>query len=204
MNLITVLHPASPAAEAYRTLRTNLHFASLEQPVKTLLMTAPETGDGKSLVVANLAVVFAQAERRVVVVDADLRTPVQHTLFGLDNARGLSSVLSGAVDAPPVQPTALPNLKVLTSGPLPGNPSDLVYSGRMSQALAVIAKDADIVLIDTPALGAVSDSAILASQVDGALLVISAGKTRREHAQAAKETLVRARARVLGAVMLNV
>lgn len=204
MNLITVMHPASPAAEAYRTLRTNLHFASLEDPLKTLLMTAPETGDGKSLVVANLAVVFAQAERRVVVVDADLRAPAQHTLFGLDNTRGLSSLLSGAVDAPPVQETSLPNLRVLTSGPLPGNPSDLAYSGRMSQALAAIAADADIVLIDTPALGAVSDSAILASQVDGVLLVISAGKTRREHAQAAKDTLARARARVLGAVMMNV
>lgn len=204
MNLITVMHPASAAAEAYRTLRTNLHFASLERPLKTLLITAPETGAGKSLVVANLAVVFAQAERRVVVVDADLRAPAQHTLFGLDNDKGLSTVLAGESDAAALQRTSIPGLSVVTSGPLPGNPSDLVYSSRMSQALSSIAANADIVLIDTPALGAVSDSAILASLVDGVLIVIAAGKTRREHAQSAKDTLQRARAHVLGAVMMNV
>ena len=204
MNLITVMHPASAAAEAYRTLRTNLHFASLERPLKTVLITASEAGEGKSHVVANLAVVFAQAERRVVVVDADLRAPAQHTLFGLDNARGLSTTLLGEDSAPFLQSTSIKGLRVLTSGPEQGNPSDLVYSSRMGAVLAAIAADADIVLIDTPPLGAISDAAILASQVDGALLVIAAGKTRREHAQAARDTLQRARAHVLGAVMINV
>ncbi|MBX7213635.1 MAG: CpsD/CapB family tyrosine-protein kinase [Thermoflexales bacterium] len=204
MNLVTITSPASPAAEAYRTLRTNLHFASLESPLKTLLVTAPDAGEGKSLVVANLAVVFAQAERSVIVVDADLRAPQQHALFGVDNAVGLAQVLAGEVAAPPLQSTRHANLRVLPSGAKRDNPADLIYSARMAQTLATLAGQAEIVIVDTPPLGEISDAAILASQVDGVLLAISAGKTRREHAQAVKETLTRARARVLGAVMMNV
>lgn len=201
--LITLSRPQSPAAEAYRTLRANLHFAALDAPFKSLVVTAPSSLEDKTTAAANLGVVLAQAEKRVILVDADLRQPRLHTLFGLDNAAGLLDALDAAQLDQIVQPTGVDGLSVLSSGKLSVVPSDALSSSRMTRLIQQLETLADMVIFDTPPVLAVSDAALLSSQTGGALLVIDAGKTRREQAQAAKDVLERARARLLGAVMLN-
>lgn len=207
MNLVTLTQPQSAAAEAYRTLRTNLHFATLESPVKTVVVAAPSRDDGKSAALANLAVVMSQADKRVIVVDADLRQPSLHDVFGAGPGAGagFADMLAdeAALRAPPLRDTRVPGVRLVVAGTPSANPSDLLSSPRVKLALAELGALADIVLIDVPPLTQVSDGALLASQCDGVLLVLSAGKTRREHARAAKELIERARATLLGAVMLN-
>ncbi len=201
--LITLSRPQSPAAEAYRTLRANLHFAALDAPLRSLVITSPSSQEDKTTAAANLGVVLAQAEKRVILVDADLRQPRLHALFGLDNAAGLLDALSDAQIQHLLQPTGVSGLSVLTSGKLPVVPSDALSSGRMTRLIRQLETLADMVIFDTPPALSVSDAALLASQAGAALLVIEAGKTRREQAQAAKDVLERARARLLGAIMLN-
>lgn len=203
MNLVTLSAPTSPAAEAYRTLRTNLHFASLERPLKTIVVASPDIAEAGSQALANLAITLAQTGKQVIVVDADLRQPQLHTLFNIQNGPGFAEWLMNEVAKPTPQPTAIPNLRVLTSGAPPAIPSDVISSNRMSGIIQALADTADMVLFNTPPVALSSDAAILASQVDGVLLVISAGRTHREHAQQAKDVLARAKANILGAVMLN-
>jgi capsular exopolysaccharide synthesis family protein len=204
--LITTTEPRSPISEAYRTLRTNLDFAGLDQVLKTLVVTSAGVGEGKSTTLANLAVVSAQAGRHVIVVDADLRRPRLHQVFGLSNETGLTTVIMDetALTSPPVQATGIEGLSILTSGPLPPNPTELVRSRRMEQVIAALAEQADQVFFDTPPVVAVTDAAVLATRVDGVLLVISAGKTRREYARTAVQRLEQINARLVGTVLTNV
>jgi len=205
MNLVTLTDPQSKAAEAYRSLRTNLHFAMLEAPLRTLLVVAPNPSHSASLVVANLAVTLAQIGRRVIAADADFYAPALHQAFNAPHAPGLADWLADltATSQPPLQATALPDLRLLTSGTQPAIPADLISSDRMTQAIARLGEMTDLVLFSAPPLGAHSEAAILASRVDGALLVVEAGKTRRDSAQKARDILARARARILGVVMLS-
>ncbi|MCS7054671.1 MAG: CpsD/CapB family tyrosine-protein kinase [Thermoflexales bacterium] len=205
MNLITLAEPTSPAAEAYRTLRTNLHFAMLDAPLRTLLVASPDSGQSAAKVLANLAVTWAQVGKRVIAVDADLREPSLHAAFDAPNAAGLTDWLesSGGSDDPPLCATRLPNLSLLPSGTPPAIPADLISSDRMARAIQRLADMADLVLFSAPPFGRFSDAAVLASRVDGVLLVVEAGKTRRDHAQQAKDILARAHARLIGAVMLG-
>ncbi|GIV83872.1 MAG: tyrosine protein kinase [Candidatus Roseilinea sp.] len=206
MNLITLTEPKSPAAEAYRTLRTNLHFAMLDAPIRTLLVASPDSGSNAATVLANLSVTLAQAGRRTIAVDANLREPALHLAFSVSNTTGLADWLEGGANdlgEPPLRATALPNLSLLTSGTLPAIPADLISSDRMTCAIARLAAMADLVLFNVPPFGRVSDAAVLASRVDAVLLVIEAGKTRLDRAQQAKDILARAHARVIGAVMLG-
>lgn len=204
--LITISEPRSPISEAYRTLRTNLEFAGLDQALKTVVVTSAGVGEGKSTTLANLAVVSAQAGRNVILVDADLRRPTLHQIFGLGNENGLTSVIMDeeALASPPVQETGIEGLTVLTSGPLPPNPADLMGSRRMEEVIATLAERAEQVLFDTPPVVAVTDAAVLATKVDGVLLVISAGKTRREYARTAVQRLEQINARLVGTVLTGV
>lgn len=204
--LTTVSEPRSPVSEAYRTLRTNLDFASLDQELKTLVVTSAGVGEGKSTTLANLAVVSARAGRRVLLVDADLRRPRLHDIFGLSNAVGLTTAMmdEAALASPPLQETGIEGLSVLTSGQLPPNPAELMSSRRMEEVIAVLTEHADQVFFDTPPVIAVTDAAVLATKVDGVLLVISAGKTRRENARAAVQRLKQINARLVGTVLTNV
>jgi capsular exopolysaccharide synthesis family protein len=204
--LITVSEPRSPISEAYRTLRTNLDFVSLDQALKTLVVTSARVGEGKSSTLANLAVVSAQAGRKVILVDADLRRPTLHQVFGLDNETGLTTAImdDAALASPPLQTTGVEGLSVLTSGPLPPNPAELMGSRRMEEVIAALAEQADQVFFDTPPVVAVTDAAVLATKVDGVLLVISAGKTRREYARTAVRRLEQINARLVGTVLTNV
>jgi non-specific protein-tyrosine kinase len=204
-SIVTLSDPASPAAEAYRTLRINLEFASVDEPLRTLLVTSSGPGEGKSTAVANLAVAMADGDRVVILVDADLRRPSQHELFGLPNERGLSTMFRNedAFNDPPLQAIPDSTLKVLTSGPLPPIPSQLLAARKMDQVIARLAEEADVVLFDAPPLVAVTDATLLASKVDGVLLVVKAGNTRRDHVRAAKDRLEKVNARLVGAVLLN-
>jgi non-specific protein-tyrosine kinase len=202
--LIVLRDPRSLAAEAYRTLRTNIQFSSLDRPLHTLLATSTAPDEGKSTTLANLAVTMAQAEQRVVLVDCDLRRPSLHTLFGMPNEEGLTSALLEGEDAPlPLRPTEVQGLSLLTSGPLPPRPPDLLGSRRMEALIARLRAEADMVLFDTPPVIAVSDAAVLATRLDGVLLVLQAGKTRRDRAREARTMLEKVKAHIVGVVLNN-
>ncbi len=205
-NLVCVSDPNSAVSEAYRALRTNLAFAGLSKPLRTIMITSPTADEGKSTVLANLAITIAQTERRVLVVDGDLRRPCLHELFGLPNDAGLTDILlhPGAPADAPIRETSVPGLSVLTSGPLPPRPADLLSSRRMEEAIAWLAGQADQVLFDSPPINAVTDAAILATRVDGVLLVVRERHTRREAVQEARDRLTRVDAPLLGAVLNGV
>jgi len=204
-DLITLTDPRNPAAEAYRTLRTNLTFAALDKPIETLVVTSAAPGEDKSTVLANLAVTMAQGERRTILVDADLRRPGLHEIFGVANDWGLTSMIveETTLNDPPLIDVGVDNLWLVPSGPLPPNPADILGSRRMEQVIAALKARADVVLFDAPPIVAVTDAAVLGTKVDGVLLVVCAGRTRREHAQRARELLERVHVRILGAVLNN-
>ena len=201
--LAPLLYPRSSAAEAYRTLRTNIEFASVDAPIRTLLVTSAMPGEGKTITAANLAIVFAQAGRRVLLVDADLRKPGAHLAFNLPNESGLTTMLrSDDVGlASLVQSTEVANLLVLTSGPLPPNPAELMGSQRMRAVVDQLKADTDLVIVDSPPLQAVTDAAILGSFLDGTLLVIDASRSHRRSVRAGREAIDRAGANLLGVVL---
>lgn len=205
VNLITLTNPRSPAAEAYRTLRTNLTFSSLDDPIRTLVVTTPISGEGKSTVLANLAVTLAQGGRETIIVDCDLRKPAQHEIWELDNTEGLTAMLldDAAFENPTLQPVGVERLSVLTSGPLPPNPADVLGSRRMDDVIAALKERADYVLFDVPPVLAVTDAALLGHKVDGVLLALRAGSSRRDHAARAKEELERVNVPVIGTVLTN-
>lgn len=201
-SLITLRDPGSAAAEAYRTLRTNILFSSLDRPLHTILATSSAPNEGKSTTLANLAVTMAEAEQRVLLVDCDLRRPSLHMIFGLPNEHGLTSaLLEQSESALPIQPTSVSGLSLLTSGPLPPRPADLLGSRRMGALIERLRREADIVLFDTPPVVAVTDAAVLAPRVDGVLLVLHAGQTRRDRAREARQILEKVKANVIGVVL---
>ncbi len=202
-DLITLTNPRSPATEAYRTLRTNLTFAALDKPIETLVVTSAAPGEGKSTVLANLAVTMAQGGRRTILVDADLRRPGLHEIFGIVNDRGLTTMIveEAVLDDPPLIGVGVDNLWLMPSGPMPPNPADILGSRKMEEVIAALRARADVVLFDAPPIIAVTDAAVLGTKVDGVLLVVCAGRTRREHAQRARELLERVHVRIVGAVL---
>jgi non-specific protein-tyrosine kinase len=201
--LIALRDPRAPAAEAYRTLRTNIQFSSLDKPLRTLMATSTAPDEGKSTTLANLAITIAQAEQRVILVDCDLRRPTLHTLFELPNETGLTSMILEEDAPPPLQETGVPGLSLLSSGPLPPRPADILGSRRMEAAIERLRTAADIVLFDTPPVVAVTDAAVLATKVDGVLLVFQAGRTSRERARRARQILEKVKANIVGVVLNN-
>ena len=202
-NLITLTDARSPRSEAYHSLRTNLEFSSLDKPLHSLLVSSASPSEEKSTTLANLGVINAQGGKRVILLDCDLRRPQLHELLGLSNNVGVSTALLEQDAALPLQDTEVNNLQVMTSGPLPPNPADLLASKRMDALLAQLTEQADLVLLDAPPVTAATDAALLATKVDGVLLVVSAGHTKREHAERAKDLLEKVNANVVGAVLTN-
>ena len=201
--LITLADPRSPASEAYRALRTNIQFSSLDKPVHTILVTGADAGEGKSTTLANLAVVMAQGGKRVIAVDCDLRRPTLHKVFGLASEPGLTNAILDNAGYVAPQKTTVEGLRVVASGPLPPNPSEMLGSRQFEEILARLVKEADIVLLDAPPIVAVSDAAVLATKVDGVIMVVNAGKTKRELARRAKSLLEKVNAHILGVVLNN-
>lgn len=200
--LVTRDDPKSPAAEAYRTLRTNLQFAALDTPLRVLLITSVGPGEGKTTTAANLGIAMAQSGSKVIVIGGDLRKPTLHYAFELRNTVGLTNVLTGAVsweDA--LQPTDVDGLFILPAGPIPPNPAELLASKRMQELLEELKGHCDVVIIDAPPVLAVTDAGVLSRMADGVLLVVHVGVTPREVAKAAKDQLLQVGARLLGLVV---
>jgi non-specific protein-tyrosine kinase len=201
--LIAARQPLSPIVEAYRVLRTNLQFSTIDHPAKTILVTSPSPSEGKSVSMANLAIVLAQSGIKVIVVDTDLRRPVTHKIFNLPNRFGLSDALIQGTSQlhDYYQSVGIDNLCVLTSGPLPPNPAELLASSRMSDLISQLRSEADIVLFDSPPALLVADAAILGTRVDGVILVNDAGRTRSNESRRATEELRRVHANLLGVIL---
>jgi len=202
-HLITLNHQRSPISEAYRVLRSNIRFAKIDNPSSSLLVTSPGPEEGKTTTAANLAVVLAQAGQKVILVDSDLRRPTLHEFFGLDNHVGLTDLLvdGEGLWQEVLRTTDQEGLRVLTSGGLPPNPSELLGSDSMRETLRELEKTADVVILDSSPLLAVTDGSILGSLVGGAILVLQAGKTRNEAARRAKDALDNSGVKLLGVVV---
>ncbi len=206
MRLITAREPRAPVSEAFRILRTNLGFSSVDEGLHSVVVSSASPGEGKSTVTANLAVVMAQAGRNVVVVDADLRLPVQHRIFNVPNNHGLTTAIldTQAPVAQHLQETSLPGLRILTSGPTPPNPAELLNSLRMQQVLEELQGEADMLIFDTPPILTVTDASIMASRVDGCIVVAQVGRTRRDTLVRAAENLKKTDATIFGVVLNRV
>lgn len=200
--LVVLDDPRSFIAEAYRVLRTNLHYANPDAPLRRVLVASAGAGEGKSTTVANLGVSLAQADRSVLLVDADLRKPVLHSVFRQKMTPGLSSYLAGdsLLDAVLLK-TSVPNLSVVPSGPVPPNPAELLASRRMREFLDATGERCDLVLLDSPPILAVSDACALAPMVDGVLLVVGSRAVPRDALQRAKDRVEAVHGRILGAVI---
>jgi succinoglycan biosynthesis transport protein ExoP len=203
--LCTVYSPRSMAAEAYRGVRTALYFNTRGEGRQVIQVTSPASGDGKSTTAANLAVSIAQSGKRVLLVDADMRKPRQHKIFGLRSETGLSLLVLGEVDVEAaVQASGVPNLSVLAAGPLPPNPAELLTSPRFKEALDQFRGIYDFVIVDTPPLLAVTDPSVVAPRVDSVLLTIRMTKNARTEAERARQVLIGLGATILGVVVNGV
>lgn len=203
-HLVTLGRPDSAASEAYRTLRTSLLYARVDTPPKMIVITSHGAREGKSTTCANLGVVLAQAGKKTLIVDCDLRNPVLHKMFELRNVRGVTDILLGHHDLDEVWHEPLPGLKLITAGPLTSHPAELITSQRFAEFLSQLRQGFDYVLIDTPPVGSVSDPLALATQGDGVMLVLDAQHTRKVNVRRAMRSLETVRANVLGTVMNDV
>jgi capsular exopolysaccharide synthesis family protein len=208
--LVTVEDPTSIASDAYRAMRTNVFKALTDPQSKVVVLTSPSPKEGTSTTCANLGVVLAQAGKRTLVTDCDMRKPVLHEVFGLRNSRGLVDVLVGRHDLQEVLQEPFPNLKVLPAGPIPHNPTELLSSGSFAklvdqarQNFDYVLMDSSHVLIDSYPVGPSPEPIIIAAQVDGVLLVLDVHSTREEALRQAKRALEAVGANVLGTVLNN-
>src|SRR5690625_164475 len=200
-HLIAEINQRSPISEQYRTIRTNLQYASVDNDLQTLLITSSTPAEGKSMTTANLAVVYAQQGKKVLLIDADLRKPTVHYTFRLDNLNGLSNLLVGDGHLSQiVESSSIDNLDIISSGPIPPNPSELLGSKMMQTLINEAKQQYDIIIFDTPPVLAVTDAQILANIVDGTVLVVRSDKTEYEAAIKAKETLEKSSAKHHGNV----
>jgi capsular exopolysaccharide synthesis family protein len=204
-SLATHHRPKSRLAEAYRAVRAALYFGSRGQAHRVLQITSADPGDGKSTLAANLACAIATSGKKCLLIDADLRRPRVHNLFGVPNTLGVSSVIRDGMDIPDVvQQTAITNLSVMTVGPRVDNPAELLLSPRFTELVEMLRQQYEFVIIDTPPVLAVTDPAAVAAHVDGVVLVVRITKRSRPHAKRACETLDLIGARVLGVVVNGV
>lgn len=201
-DFIVLRDPKSLAAEAYRGIRTSLLFTSPDDPIKTMVVTSPGPQEGKSVTTINMALALAGAGKRVLLVDADMRKPRIHKAFGLKNSFGLSNIIGGEDDiGRAINKTKAENLTVITSGPIPPNPSELLGAARMTRIIKLLRDRFDIVIFDCTPLIAVTDATILASRVDGTVLVVKAGATGRHILQRGKNQLEEVKARIVGVIL---
>ncbi|MCF7822756.1 MAG: polysaccharide biosynthesis tyrosine autokinase [Candidatus Marinimicrobia bacterium] len=204
--LITHEDPKSPISESFRSLRTNVNYASAEGKIKSLVISSPQPGEGKSTTTANLAIAFAQLRKRTLLVDADLRKPVQHNVFDFPRGPGLSEYLIGdVIDLKSIiQQTEIDNLFLITAGSLPPNPSELVGSDQMRKLVDNLTADFDVVLFDSPPIVAVTDASLIAAVTDGLALVVKAGVTDKSAVDRALDTVKNVRSKLTGAILNSV
>ncbi len=200
--LIANISPKSPITETFRSIRTNLDFMSPDNPLQTIMITSCVADEGKSFILSNLAVSLAQNRKEVIIIDADLRKPVQHYFFSKPNLKGLSNILTGEVEVTEVlRETGIERVRLLTAGHNPPNPAELLDSRRMETVLADVQSEADMVLIDVPPILMVTDALLMARKVDGVILVIASHETHKDMLVKAQESLERAKANILGTIL---
>lgn len=199
-------NPKSPISEAFRTMRTNIQFTNIDKDIKTLAITSSTMAEGKSTVASNLAISLAQEEKKILIIDCDLRKPKVHKIFNLPNTKGLTSIVMGVntLEDTVYNLSDIEGLSIITAGPIPPNPSELLSSKRMREFLEVIKEEYDMIILDTPPIGIVTDAAIISTYIDGTLLVIKAGETEIANAEHAKELLDKVNANIIGAVLNNI
>ncbi|KIL49873.1 CpsD/CapB family tyrosine-protein kinase [Jeotgalibacillus soli] len=201
-NLITKYNPKSVASEQYRTIRTNIQFSAIEDDIRTLSITSSGPGEGKSTTAANLAVVFAQQGKRTLLVDADMRKPTVHYTFNMMNTSGLTNVLTRQIElVDAAKKTDVEKLDILTSGPIPPNPSELLSSRIMERFFETALEHYDLIIFDTPPVLAVTDAQILSNQCDGSILVVRSRVADKDQTLKAKELMVAAQAKILGVIL---
>ena len=202
-SLVSFSSPKSIVAEQFRSIRTNIEFSQLDKQIKSLLVSSSIPAEGKSTISANLAYVMGQNEKRVLIVDSDLRKPNVHRTFKLNNEVGLTTLLANSqLDYKLIiQKSRELGLYLLPSGPIPPNPSELLSSKRMNTLMEQLHQDFDYIIYDAPPINAVTDPQILASKVDGVLLVVRDGYSRKEEVREAKKVLDKANANVIGYVL---
>ena len=204
IDFITHYDSRSPVSEAYRAIRTNLQFAGAGKQLKTLVFTSAIPCEGKSTTVANLAIAMGQDDKKILLIDCDMRKPVVHRRFGLLN-RGLSNCF--AEDLPlkeVIQADVFPNLDVVTSGPVPPNPAELLGSKKMEALLQEAAETYDYVFLDMPPVLAVTDAALMISRVDGTVIILGSGDIGPDEGKQAKELLEKVHANILGVILNKV
>ncbi|MDE5053935.1 CpsD/CapB family tyrosine-protein kinase [Niallia taxi] len=202
--LVAKYNPKSPVSEQYRTIRTNILYSSIDEEIRSVMVTSSGPGEGKSTTTANLAVVFAQQGKTVLLVDADLRKPTVHYTFKLTNTVGLTSVLTNQTALmEAVNKTDEDNLFILSSGPVPPNPSELLGSRAMHYFMEQALEEFDLIIFDTPPVLAVTDAQILGNLCQGSILVVSSGKTEKDSLLKTKDLLEVSNCRVLGVVLNN-
>ncbi len=196
--------PQSIAAESYRTLRTNLQYSSFDEEYKVIVVTSSEPGEGKSTTAGNLALVLAQGEKNVILIDCDLRKPSLHKKFKLSNAKGLSDVIVGKESIAEIGQKYTNNLTILTSGKIPPNPSEMLGSKSMKALLEALRKVFDYIILDTAPLQAVTDAQILSTRADGTILVVMAEKTKKDSVENSINLLKKVNANFIGTVLNKV
>lgn len=202
--LITRSNPKSFVSEQYRTVRTNINFSMPDKELQTILFTSASPGEGKSTTASNLAYTFASEGKRVIIIDADMRKPTVHYTFHLTNTLGLSNLLTRkALLQDVVKDSGTENLHVITCGPIPPNPAELLGSKTMDQLLTDLKKVYDMIIFDAPPVLSVTDGQILANKCEGTVLVVSSGSTQKESALKAKELLNSSKAHIIGTVLNN-
>lgn len=202
--LVTKVNPKSIVSEQFRTVRTNINFSMPDKDLKTLLFTSSSPGEGKSTSAANVAIVFAQEGKKVLLIDADMRKPTMHYTFNTTNSTGLSNLLTrkwGLHDV--VIETEIEGLHLVTCGPIPPNPAELLGSKTMDALIAELIADYDLVIFDAPPLLSVADAQILSNKCDGTILVLNSGTTEKASVVKAKEALVSSKANILGTLLNN-
>lgn len=202
--LVTHVNSKSVVSEQFRTLRTNINFSMPDQELQTILFTSASPGEGKSTIAANTAIVFAQEGKRVLLVDADMRKPTVHYTFHMTNTLGLSNLLTRQATLDEVvKESEIDKLHVITCGPIPPNPAELLGSRTMNKIIEEMKDHYDIILFDAPPVLSVTDGQILSNKCEGTVLVLSAGQTEKEGIVKAKEALVSSQANLIGAVLNN-
>jgi len=205
-DLVTCAQPRSPVSEAFRAMRTNIQYASVDRSISTLLVTSPTPEDGKSTIASNLAVIMAQNGIKTVILDTDMRKPMIHTLMKLSNRRGVGDLFVDSqvnLDGN-LRETQIAGLRAITSGKKPPNPAELLGSGKMIEIINKIKTQAEVIILDSPPLLAVTDAAVLATRVDGVLLVVKPGETKLAACKQAVEQLQKVGANILGVILNDV
>jgi len=203
--VITHANPKSPISEAYRVLRTNIQYSSIDKPLKTIVVTSSKPMEGKTTTVVNLAVSFAQTGKRVLLIDSDLRKPKIHKIFSLSNKTGLTNLIVAHDDdfVKYIRLCEIPNLEILPCGTIPPNPSELLSSNTFINFIHEMGEIYNIILLDAPPVGSVTDAAIISAFVDGTILVANSGHVEIEALKRSKELLTNVNANIIGVVLNN-